>query len=452
MNKKFLAAGLVIAMLNGPLLLNTNFALAKELPKVVAPVKHDLTEKQVLQLAINFSKASSYVGRGGDYKDGEYKTFSYKGKTYRYLASSIDTKKELLAYLNATLTSTAAAKFIESRGIIEYKGKMAQVESDGGSLLQWEQATAQFVKKDKNSRVYRLIVPVEETKENQNYLIEYQEVNKVGWKISKEPALEQSTELTNKQAVELASNFSKASSFVQAGGEYRNGEYRTFTYQGKTYRYLSSQIDTKAELLAYLKASLTQKAAEEFIQSRGIIEYKGKMAQIEADGGSLLQWTKATAQPIKSEKNISVFLLSVPVGETSEKQDYLVEYQYDEKIGWKISKEPFWNLDIPGNVNPAFNFVQLLLKNTKATQDLFLDTTSFNVEAFKKGIKKMEYVNMIEIGRGKAQVEFIVKVNVELDPSYKGTLVNGENNLYFLVQPVGYMDFKIVKAGRVALF
>ncbi|HYK74214.1 MAG TPA: DL-endopeptidase inhibitor IseA family protein [Pseudoneobacillus sp.] len=411
-----------------------------------------LTDKIAVEVAANFAKASSYVQSGGAYRDGEYKTFVYKGKTYRYLSSPIDTRNELFSYLKNSLTQSAAESFKKSQGIIEYKGRLAQIEADGGSLLKWEKATAQVVKAENNIQVYRLTVPVGETAEKQTFIIEYQYVKEVGWRISKEPKLEQSVDLTAKLAVDLATKFAQSTSYVQAGGSYRDGEYQTFSYQGKTYRYLSSPIDTRNELLSYLKNSLTQSAAEAFIKSRGIIEYKGRLAQIEADGGSLLRWEKATAQVIKAENNTRVYLLTVPVGETSEKQDYVVEYQFDQKIGWRINKEPYWNLDIPGNVNPAFNFVTLLLANTKATQELFLDPTSFNVEEFKKGIKKIEYMNLTEIGRGKSQVEFVVKINVEVDTNYKGTLVNGENNMYFLIQPVGYMDFKIAKIGRIAVY
>ncbi|WP_442596798.1 DL-endopeptidase inhibitor IseA family protein [Neobacillus sp. D3-1R] len=411
-----------------------------------------LTAEGVLDLAKKFAQASSYVQAGGSYRPGEYQTFTYGGKTYRYLSSSIDTRNELLNYLKHSLTHTAAEQFIKSRGIIEYNGRLAQIEADGGSLLQWDKATAKLVKSEDSKQIYQLIVPVGNTTEKQTFIVELQFVKEVGWRISKEPALETNNALTDSLAVELATKFAQASSYVQAGGTYRPGEYQTFTYQGKTYRYLSSSIDTKSELLAFLKNSLTQAAAESFIQSRGIIEYNGRLAQVEADGGSLLRWDKATAQLTKNENNTLTYLLTIPVGDTTEKQNYLVEYQYVQNIGWRISKEPYWNLDIPGNINPAFNFVTLLLKNTETTKQLFINPNDFNVEEFKKGIKKIEYVNFTEIGRKNSQVEYIVKVKFELESSYKGTLENGENNLYFLIQPVGYMDFKIAEIGRVELY
>jgi iseA protein len=451
--KKIIITGLAVALFHSPFSTNMDVTFAKEVSKTTqtSSQKNELTSQQAIQLAASFSVAASYVQRGGDYKPGEYKTFSYKGKTYRYLAGTIDKKSELLNYLGKSLTTSAAQKFMNAMGIIEYKGKLAQLEADGGSLLQWEKATAQYIKTEKNTKVYRLTVPLGETGEKDQYLVQYQYVQKQGWRLSAEPIFDQSV-LTDKKTVELAASFAKAASYVQAGGSYQNGEYKTFTYNGKTYRYLSSQIDTKKELLNYLKNSLTHSAAENFIRSKGIIEHNGKMAQLEADGGSILQWQKATTQFIKDEKNTKVYVLSVPVGDTNGKEDYLVEYQYVQNAGWRISKEPYWNLDVPGNVNPAYNFFRHLLVSTKATQDLFLNPSAFNVEEFKKGIKKVEFVEMKEIGKNKSQVDFIVKFNAELDSTYRGSLVNGVNYMYFSVQPTGYMDFKIAKIGRIELY
>jgi iseA protein len=448
--KRILLTGLTVALLQAPFSNTMETTLAKEQTQKTSQ-NTELTSKQVVQLATLYSIAASTVQRGGDYKEGEYKTFTYKGKTYRYLAGHIDTKKELLNFLGKSLTPSASEQFIKARDLIEYKGKLAQLEADGGSLLQWGKATAQFVKTDKNTKVYRLTVPVGDSGEKEMYSVNIQYVQKQGWRLNGEPTLDQSA-LSDKMTIELAANLAKAVSYVQAGGSYKDGEYKTFTYNGKMYRYLSSQIDTKNELLSYLKNSLTPKAAEQFIQDRGYIEHNGKMAQLEADGGSILQWQKATTQFLHEKNNTKFYLLRVPVGDTKEIQDFVVEYQYVQNAGWRISKEPYWNLEVPGNVNPAYNFFRLLLVNTKATQDLFLTPGSFQVEVFKKGVKKIEFVDLKEISRSKAQVDFMVKFNAELDSNYKGDLVGGENYMYFSIQPVGYMEFKIAKIGIVKIY
>ena len=411
-----------------------------------------ISNKLAVELAAKFEAASSYVQAGGEYGRGEYKTFFYNGYTYRYLSSKIDTKTKLLNYLTQSMTQAAAEQFIKDRGIIEYNGKLAQIEADGGSLAQWSKATAEFMKTDMNTTFYRVTVPIGNTKENQTYIVEYQYVDRVGWRVSKEPQLEKSTAITDKIAVELAAKFQAASSYVEAGGEYGPGEYKTFFYNGYTYRYLASKIDTKTKLLNYLTQSMTQAAAEQFIKDRGIIEYNGKLAQIEADGGSMAQWSKATAEFIKTDNNTTFYRVTVPIGNTNEKQMYIVEYQYVEKAGWRVSKEPYWNLDIPSNINPISTLFNYLLIDSKVAQNQFLPYSSFQVTEFKKGIKKVELTKLKEIGKSNSQVEFIAYFNVELENNYRGLLKNGENKMYFTVQSTGSMEFKIDRVGIVNMY
>ncbi|MFF2753185.1 DL-endopeptidase inhibitor IseA family protein [Psychrobacillus sp. NPDC058041] len=452
-SKKLLIAGLTIILLGIPFSQNA-IVLAKEQSKVEQTLKQkkELTQKQALDLAIEFNKVSNYVQRGGDYKKDEYKTFSYNQKTYRYLSSSIDTEKKLKSYLEKVIVPSEVEHFIKSRGIIEYKGKLAQVEADSGSLLQWEKATAKYVKTEKNTTYYRLTVPVWNTNEKQDFMVEYQYLNNIGWKISKEPKQEISAAISAKIAIEMAAKFKAASSYVQAGGEYGPGEYKTFSFNGSTYRYLSSKIDTKNKLVNYLTQSMTPSAAEQFIKDRGIIEYKGKLAQIEADGGSLEEWTKASVEFIKTDKNTTFYRVTVPYGEMKEKQMYIVEYQYVEKAGWRVSKEPYWDLDIPGKINPVSTLFNYLLVDSKVAQNQFLPYSSFNVAEFKKGIKKVEFIKLTEVGRSGSQVEYIASINVELDNNYFGPLMSGENKMYFTVQPTGYMEFKIDQVGIVNMY
>ncbi|PLS16079.1 hypothetical protein CVD28_18715 [Bacillus sp. M6-12] len=448
--KKLVISGLAITLLNAPYIQHIDTAFAKGQPAVKTQsslIKYDLSAKQAVQIAAVFAKSASYVQAGGSYKTGEYKTFSYKGETYRYLSAAIDTKKELLAYLQKSLTSAAAGQFIKSRGIIEYKGKLAQVEADGGSLLQWEKSAASLVKSEKSKKIYRLSVPLGETKEKQAFLAEYQYIEKIGWKLSKEPVRDHYAENIDSQAVYLAAEWAKATSYIQAGGANKPGEYKTFLYNGKTYRYLSGDIDTKKEMMGYLMNTMTNLAAEQFLKKSGIIEYKGKLAQPEADGGSLLQWNLAAPKLVKTEKNTKVYRMTVPVGETGEKAVFITEFQYVSSSGWRISKEPYRDLDIPGNINPAFIFFKYLLVDSKVSQDQFLDPASFNVEQFKTGIKKLEIRALNERARNRLQVEYTAAFYVELESGYKGSLKNGINQMYFTVQPAGEMQFKIAAAG-----
>ncbi|MBY0121375.1 IseA DL-endopeptidase inhibitor family protein [Bacillus sp. S/N-304-OC-R1] len=258
----------------------------------------------------------------------------------------------------------------------------------------------------------------------------------------------QENSITEKQVVALVSKWKKNETYIQMGGKYKEGEYKSFQYENMPYRYLSSDIGTKKKLMKYLTGTLTRSQANQFIEERGIIEYKGKMAQPEADGGSLLQWDKAKAVYLKTENKSRMYKLVVPVGESKETQTFHTEVLYLQGKGWKISERPYMpvNLDIPGNINPAFIFFKYLLVDQKQAADQFL-YGDFDIEQFKRGIKKVEFKSLDERARTKSQVEFSVTFTTELDKGYKGSLKNGTNKMYFLIENTGEMEFKIVSAS-----
>ena len=148
------------------------------------------------------------------------------------------------------------------------------------------------------------------------------------------------SEVHSEKAVEIAASWAATASLVQAGGVYKEGEYKRFNYKGKTYRYMASHLDTKKELRVELEKSVTKKVAKQFMKDQNFIKHKRRLAQIEADGGSLLQWGEATAKEVKSKKNKSVFEVSVPVGYTGTFDTFKVTYEYVRKSGWRISKLP----------------------------------------------------------------------------------------------------------------
>lgn len=147
-------------------------------------------------------------------------------------------------------------------------------------------------------------------------------------------------ELSPEKAVELAANWAATKSLVQAGGHYKEGEYKSITYKGTPYRLMASQFDTPKKLMAELETTLTKKAAQQFVKESGFIRYKGKLAQVEADGGSLLEWKKAKAKELKSSKGQKVFQLSVPAAGINEVEVYEVTYTYVNKTGWRINQLP----------------------------------------------------------------------------------------------------------------
>lgn len=257
--------------------------------------------------------------------------------------------------------------------------------------------------------------------------------------------------LSHKEAGEMAQKWVQKQTYIQSGGSYENGEYRRFEYNGMTYRYLSKDIDTKKELMGYLQESVTASAAKKFIADRGIIEYKGKMAQLEADGGSLLQWDRAVAEMERVTGKERDYKLLVPVGETEELASYKMNIQYSPKIGWKISELAYSHtvdLNIPFNINPAFVFFKYLLVDAEHSKEQLIKENIFNVDQFKKGITKVEVRELKEIKRENDQVEIKATFYVELDKNYKGSLKKGENQLTFTIENTGEMEYKIVKITK----
>ena len=147
-------------------------------------------------------------------------------------------------------------------------------------------------------------------------------------------------ELTAEKAVKLAADWAAMKSLVQAGGHYKEGEYKTFTYKGTSYRFMAGDLDSTKELMTELEKSLTKKAARQFVNDSGFIRYKGKVAQVEADGGSLLEWNKATAKELNSFKHKKVFELHVPMAGMKEMDVFQVTYEYGKKSGWRLSELP----------------------------------------------------------------------------------------------------------------
>jgi hypothetical protein len=208
--------------------------------------------------------------------------------------------------------------------------------------------------------------------------------------------------MSESEVVKKVHKWMAKQSYIQSGGSYEEGEYKSFPFKGTTYRYLSKDIDTKKELMHYLKESITPQHAEKFIKEKGIIEHRGKLAQVEADGGSLLQWDQAVARELSSGRKEKTYKLIVPVGDTDELEVNHARFIYQPKAGRKISEMEFSHdvdLHVPFNINPAFIFFHFLLVDSNESDAQFIDKESFDTEAFKQGITKIEVRTMEEQAR-----------------------------------------------------
>jgi hypothetical protein len=102
---------------------------------------------------------------------------------------------------------------------------------------------------------------------------------------------------------------------------------------------------------------------------------------------------------------------------------------------------------IPGNMNPADILFKFALVNPEEAQKLFLAGSNFNVREFAKGVKEFQLNILKEVARKDGKVEFFATFSAKLAKDYKGSLAEGENHLYFLIERVGYMEFRVVSVG-----
>ncbi|PLT28135.1 IseA DL-endopeptidase inhibitor family protein [Peribacillus deserti] len=111
------------------------------------------------------------------------KTMKFKGTDYRFLCSEFDTKKELYQYLGEVFTNNAIDKGFTKYKFIVYKGKIAQPNADGGSLLEWSKAKGKLIYQRTDVKQYEFSVPVPVSKKPEKVKVTYVKVNG-HWKIN----------------------------------------------------------------------------------------------------------------------------------------------------------------------------------------------------------------------------------------------------------------------------
>lgn len=133
-----------------------------------------------------------------------------------------------------------------------------------------------------------------------------------------------------------------------SGGTLPEGKLTTFIPAGQTndYRWLGSDIDTKEKILAYWEEAYIPEQAEGYLkqqlEAKSLIEIDGKLAQPDADGGSLRNW--ASAKPVLLEDGTvrKVYKVTVPVGEPNGEvfgsDEFDVVLRFVKGQGWRIDE------------------------------------------------------------------------------------------------------------------
>ncbi|WP_336078199.1 DL-endopeptidase inhibitor IseA family protein [Paenibacillus sp. 203] len=114
----------------------------------------------------------------------------------------------------------------------------------------------------------------------------------------------------------------------------------SFQLNGKSYRYLSEDIGTKTKLISYLTQAYTKQASEQFV-GKFFVEVNGRLAQLNADGGNLLEFNRATAKMVTMTPVKRSYLLTVPYPAETKQANAKITVNF-EKVGnyWKISSAP----------------------------------------------------------------------------------------------------------------
>ncbi|MGG4204155.1 DL-endopeptidase inhibitor IseA family protein [Paenibacillus jamilae] len=114
----------------------------------------------------------------------------------------------------------------------------------------------------------------------------------------------------------------------------------SFQLNGKSYRYLSEDIGTKTKLISYLTQAYTKQASEQFV-GKFFVEVNGRLAQLNADSGNLLEFNRATAKMVTMTPVKRSYLLTVPYPAETKQANEKITVNF-EKVGsyWKISSAP----------------------------------------------------------------------------------------------------------------
>ncbi|KAF6626701.1 hypothetical protein H6F38_24090 [Paenibacillus sp. EKM208P] len=143
--------------------------------------------------------------------------------------------------------------------------------------------------------------------------------------------------LNHESAVPLVLEAQSRYQYAISGGS-SVGE--SFQLNGKSYRYLSEDIGTKTKLISYLTQAYTKQASEQFV-GKFFVEVNGRLAQLNADGGNLLEFGRATAKMVTMTPVKRSYLLTVPYPAQTKKANEKITVNF-EKVGsyWKVSSAP----------------------------------------------------------------------------------------------------------------
>lgn len=132
---------------------------------------------------------------------------------------------------------------------------------------------------------------------------------------------------------------SKKASYVGMGGEAGEAGIESVSIDDLDYRYLGEDLDTMEKFAEYMGSSFTEEAIRSFIDISRIVEHDGRLAQPNADGGSLLNYNRAFVSQMKDLGTEVQYDIKVPLGNSLAFETVQIVLKKTEE-GWRISTNP----------------------------------------------------------------------------------------------------------------
>jgi len=156
--------------------------------------------------------------------------------------------------------------------------------------------------------------------------------------------------LGSKEALALLVESRKNYWHVETGGQLtkeqlsEDGQLKTFEYDGLEYYDIGSDIGTPEKFTAYMEKAFTKEIAKAHLQkkleSKYLINHGDRLAKVNADRGSLLDWERAKVEPVKQSGSEAQFVFQVPIGEDYGCETYNIAFRYVEGAGWRVATDP----------------------------------------------------------------------------------------------------------------
>jgi len=150
-----------------------------------------ISETSILFLAQNAVAHYWHVSGGGKIiypEEGNLETFLYNDIEYRYFGSDLDTMDKLYLYLGEVYLKEGIDEYIKLADIIEFEGRLAQPNADGGDLRMWEAAAIVKIedKDNKKECIIKLPYP-EDVMEPEEVTLIIEKINDSKWVIANVP-------------------------------------------------------------------------------------------------------------------------------------------------------------------------------------------------------------------------------------------------------------------------